>query len=108
MAESEKNKWTAILLTPPPCYTEASNISSELKSAREVEAPIQEDDDEVIVMPGITISRDTLSEHSSSGSEEKEAVGTSDLALAISPLTLPQAEKKSFPHYAKVNIILCL
>lgn len=92
-----------LILNPHPCCTEASNISAEIKSTREVEAPIQEDDDEVIVMPGITISQDTVSEHSSPGSLEKKAADTSDTLPAIPPPTvMPQPEKRTFPHYTKV------
>ncbi|VUZ57116.1 unnamed protein product, partial [Hymenolepis diminuta] len=82
---------------------EASNISAEIKSTREVEAPIQEDDDEVIVMPGITISQDTVSEHSSPGSFEKKGADTADISSTIPPPALtPQPEKRTFPHYTKL------
>ncbi|VDN96633.1 unnamed protein product [Rodentolepis nana] len=84
-----------------PRLREASNISAEIKSTREVEAPIQEDDDEVIVMPGITISQDSASEHSSPGSVEKKAA---DISSAIPPpTTTPQPEKRTFPHYTKLS-----
>ncbi|VDL19536.1 unnamed protein product [Hymenolepis diminuta] len=85
-----------------PRLREASNISAEIKSTREVEAPIQEDDDEVIVMPGITISQDTVSEHSSPGSFEKKGADTADISSTIPPPALtPQPEKRTFPHYTK-------
>nr|CDS16594.1 protein unc 79 [Echinococcus granulosus] len=79
---------------------EASNISTEVKS-REVEAPIHEDDDEVIVMPGITISQDAPSEHTSQVSTDKDVLDFTDLSPAIPPGTGLLAEKRGFPHYTK-------
>ncbi|KAL5112757.1 hypothetical protein TcWFU_008571 [Taenia crassiceps] len=84
-----------------PRLREASNISTEVKSTREVEAPIQEDDDEVIVMPGITISQDTLSEYASHVSTDKDAPDSADLSPPIPSGTGPLAEKRGFPHYTK-------
>lgn len=43
---------------------EASSVSGDSKPVREMELPIQETEDE-LVMPGITISHDTVSEASS-------------------------------------------
>ncbi|KAL5962759.1 hypothetical protein TSMEX_009537, partial [Taenia solium] len=86
-----------------PRLREASNISSEVKSTREVEAPIQEDDDEVIVMPGITISQDTLSEHASHVSTDKDAPDPADLSPPIPSGTGLLAEKRGFPHYTKLG-----
>lgn len=85
------------------CYAEASNISSEVKSLRDVEAPIQEDDDEVIVMPGITISQDTLSEQSNKVAADKETLDATDFTSTMPFTTDVQTEKRDIPHYTKVS-----
>uniref|UniRef100_A0A5K3EWM3 Protein kinase domain-containing protein n=1 Tax=Mesocestoides corti TaxID=53468 RepID=A0A5K3EWM3_MESCO len=83
-----------------PRLREASCISGEQKPARDVEATIQEDDDEVLVMPGITISQDTISDQSHVSSD-KEGPESTDLCPTGLPDPGALAEARSFPHYAK-------
>ncbi|KAL7061758.1 hypothetical protein AAHC03_0811 [Spirometra sp. Aus1] len=74
-----KEKTDEDLLESPtvfiPRLREASGVSAEEKINRdmEVRSPIQEADDEV-VMPGITISQETVSEGSDSESDSSEAL----------------------------------
>ncbi|VDL92220.1 unnamed protein product [Schistocephalus solidus] len=102
-----KEKTEEDLLDSPtafiPRMREASGVSNDVKINRDVEvrSPIQEADDEV-VMPGITISPDTVSEESASESESSEMLplpNTDLLSSSLRESLLATDKTRSFAHF---------